>query len=62
VLHGPEERSQELLGRAHVNFLRDEGPERMGDHRDNYDRLAQIKAARDPDTAFRASHDIAPRT
>jgi FAD/FMN-containing dehydrogenase len=49
-------------GGAYVNFLMDEGPERVqATYRDNYDRLARIKAARDPDNVFHVNQNIAPR-
>jgi FAD/FMN-containing dehydrogenase len=49
-------------GGAYVNFLMDEGPERVqATYRDNYDRLAEMKAACDPDNVFHVNQNIAPR-
>jgi FAD/FMN-containing dehydrogenase len=40
----------------------DEGQERVrASYRGNYDRLAQIKAAYDPDNAFRVNQNIHPK-
>jgi FAD/FMN-containing dehydrogenase len=48
-------------GGAYVNFMMDEGQERVqATYRDNYDRLAQIKAAYDPDNVFRVNQNIQP--
>ena len=48
-------------GGGYVNFLMDEGQERVrATYRDNYDRLARAKAAYDPDNAFRINQNIAP--
>lgn len=52
-------------GGAYVNMMMDEGQERVrASYRDNYDRLARIKADRDPDNLFRLNQNIqpAPRT
>jgi FAD/FMN-containing dehydrogenase len=49
-------------GGGYVNFLMDEGPERVrATYRDNYDRLARVKAAYDPGNQFRVNQNIAPR-
>jgi putative flavoprotein involved in K+ transport len=49
-------------GGAYVNFLMDEGRERVqATYGDNYDRLARIKASRDPDNVFHVNQNIAPR-
>ena len=49
-------------GGAYVNMMMDEGQERVrASYRDNYDRLAQIKAKYDPDNLFRVNQNIEPR-
>jgi hypothetical protein len=49
-------------GGGFVNFLMDEGEARVrATYRDNYDRLASIKAAYDPDNVFRINQNIPPR-
>jgi FAD/FMN-containing dehydrogenase len=48
-------------GGAYVNMMMDEGQERVrASYRDNYDRLAQIKATYDPDNVFRVNQNIEP--
>ena len=48
-------------GGAYVNFMMDEGQERVqATYRHNYDRLAQIKATYDPDNVFRVNQNIRP--
>ena len=48
-------------GGAYVNMMMDEGSERVrASYRDNYDRLARIKADYDPDNFFRVNQNIAP--
>ena len=48
-------------GGAYVNFMMDEGQERVrATYRDNYDRLARIKAQYDPDNVFRVNQNIHP--
>ena len=48
-------------GGAYVNMMMDEGQERVrASYRDNYDRLAQIKASYDPDNVFRINQNIEP--
>jgi hypothetical protein len=48
-------------GGAYVNMMMDEGQERVrASYRDNYDRLARIKAAYDPDNLFRVNQNIQP--
>jgi FAD/FMN-containing dehydrogenase len=48
-------------GGAYVNMMMDEGQERVrASYRDNYDRLASIKAAYDPDNTFRVNQNIQP--
>ncbi len=52
-------------GGAYVNMMMDEGQERVrASYRDNYARLARIKADRDPENLFRLNLNIhpAPRT
>jgi FAD/FMN-containing dehydrogenase len=49
-------------GGAYVNMMMEEGQERVRDsYRDNYDRLAQIKATYDPDNLFRVNQNIQPK-
>jgi FAD/FMN-containing dehydrogenase len=50
-------------GAVYLNFVGDEGAERVvaGVGRENYDRLAKIKAEYDPDNLFHMNHNIAPR-
>ncbi|MGW5866626.1 FAD-binding oxidoreductase [Streptomyces sp. NPDC055239] len=48
-------------GGAYVNMMMDEGQERVrASYRDNYARLAQVKAAYDPDNVFRLNQNIEP--
>ena len=48
-------------GGAYVNFMMDEGQERVkATYRDNYDRLAQAKATYDPENVFRVNQNIQP--
>jgi FAD/FMN-containing dehydrogenase len=48
-------------GGAYVNFLMEEGQERVrATYRDNYDRLARVKAQYDPDNVFRINQNIHP--
>jgi hypothetical protein len=49
------------MGGAYVNFMMDEGPERVrATYRDNHDRLAAIKAGYDPDNVFHVNQNIRP--
>ena len=49
------------MGGAYVNFMMDEGQERVrATYRDNYDRLARIKARYDPDNLFHVNQNIDP--
>jgi hypothetical protein len=49
-------------GGAYVNMMMDEGQERVrASYRDNYDRLARVKATYDPDNLFRVNQNIAPK-
>jgi hypothetical protein len=48
-------------GGAYVNMMMDEGQERVqASYRDNYDRLARIKAIYDPANLFRVNQNIRP--
>jgi FAD/FMN-containing dehydrogenase len=48
-------------GGAYVNMMMDEGQERvMAAYRDNYPRLAQVKAKYDPHNLFRVNQNIRP--
>ena len=48
-------------GGAYVNFMMDEGQERVkATYRDNYDRLAEIKNKYDPTNLFRVNQNIRP--
>jgi FAD/FMN-containing dehydrogenase len=48
-------------GGAYVNFLMDEGEERVAaSYRDNYKRLAEIKQKYDPENLFRMNQNIRP--
>ncbi len=48
-------------GGAYVNFMMDEGQERVqATYRDNYDRLARVKAAYDPTNLFHINQNIRP--
>jgi hypothetical protein len=48
-------------GGAYVNMMMDEGQERVrAAYRDNYDRLAQVKAKYDPNNLFRVNQNIQP--
>jgi hypothetical protein len=48
-------------GGAYVNMMMDEGEERVrASYRDNYDRLARIKAQYDPENLFRVNQNIKP--
>ena len=49
-------------GGAYVNMMMDEGQERVrASYRENYDRLARIKATYDPDNVFRVNQNIEPQ-
>jgi hypothetical protein len=48
-------------GGAYVNMMMDEGQERVrASYRENYDRLARIKATYDPENVFRVNQNIQP--
>jgi len=49
------------MGGAYVNFMMDEGQDRVkATYRDNYERLAKVKAKYDPDTGLHANQNIKP--
>jgi FAD/FMN-containing dehydrogenase len=51
------------MGGAYVNFMMDEGQDRIrATYRDNYDRLATIKARYDPTNLFHVNQNIHPAT
>jgi FAD binding domain-containing protein/berberine-like enzyme len=48
-------------GGAYVNMMMDEGQERVrASYRDNYERLASVKATYDPSNVFRVNQNIQP--
>ncbi|WP_336713417.1 FAD-binding oxidoreductase [Arthrobacter sp. USHLN218] len=48
-------------GGAYVNFMMDEGPERIrASYRENFERLARVKAQYDPDNVFHINQNIPP--
>jgi hypothetical protein len=48
-------------GGAYVNMMMEEGDDRVrASYKDNYPRLAQIKAHYDPDNLFRVNQNIKP--
>jgi FAD/FMN-containing dehydrogenase len=50
------------MGGSYVNFMMEEGQERVrATYRQNYDRLAQIKAQYDPDNVFHVNQNIKPK-
>ena len=56
-----EELHPTSAGGAYVNFLMNEGQDRvMASYRGNYDRLAQIKDRYDPDNMFHINQNIQP--
>jgi FAD/FMN-containing dehydrogenase len=52
------------IGAVYLNFIGDEGEERIvaGYGRENYERLAAVKAEYDPDNVFHLHHPIRPLT
>jgi FAD/FMN-containing dehydrogenase len=56
-----EELHPTSAGGAYVNFLMDEGQDRVKSaYRGNYDRLAQVKRRYDPDNTFHVNQNIHP--
>jgi FAD/FMN-containing dehydrogenase len=50
-------------GGTYVNFLTEEGDERIhAAYRDNYRRLVEIKRRWDPDNVFRINKNISPQS
>jgi FAD/FMN-containing dehydrogenase len=51
-----------VTGDVYLNFIGDEGQDRLvaGYGKQNYDRLAKVKARYDPDNLFRHNHNIQP--
>jgi FAD/FMN-containing dehydrogenase len=48
-------------GGAYVNFMMEEGQERVRtSYRDNYDRLVAIKSRYDPKNLFRVNQNLRP--
>ena len=48
-------------GGAYVNFMMEEGQERVqATYRGNYERLTKVKAAYDPDNFFSVNQNIRP--
>jgi FAD/FMN-containing dehydrogenase len=58
----PRRRPPWATGAVYLNFIGDEGTERIvaGLGQDNYDRLAAIKADYDPENVFHLNHNITP--
>lgn len=49
-------------GGAYVNFLMDEGQDRVrASYRENYHRLTEVKSAYDPENTFRVNQNIVPQ-
>ena len=49
-------------GGAYINFMMEEGDDRIkATYRDNYKKLAEIKAKYDPDNLFRVNQNIKPQ-
>lgn len=49
------------MGGAYLNFMMDEGQERVqATYRENYERLAKIKAKYDPGNFFHVNQNIKP--
>lgn len=56
-----EELHPTSAGGAYVNFMMDEGAERVrASYRDNYDRLTRVKAQYDPSNLFHVNQNIKP--
>ncbi len=63
--NGPSDYWEELhptsAGGAYINFMMDEGQDRIkASYRGNYDRLAQVKDRYDPDNIFHVNQNIQP--
>jgi len=57
-----EDLHQFSMGGAYVNFMMDEGQDRVrATYRENYDRLASIKAKYDPKNTFHVNQNIKPK-
>jgi FAD/FMN-containing dehydrogenase len=51
-----------LVGGAYVNFLMEEGTDRLkATYRDNYERLVAAKTRYDPGNLFRVNQNIKPQ-
>jgi FAD/FMN-containing dehydrogenase len=49
------------MGGAYINMIMDEGHDRVrSSYRENYDRLARIKAQYDPQNLFQVNQNIKP--
>jgi FAD/FMN-containing dehydrogenase len=49
------------MGGAYLNMIMDEGADRVKlSYRNNYDRLASVKAQYDPENVFRVNQNIPP--
>ena len=58
---GNNHHGQEHCGGAYVNFMMDEGEDRVkATYRDNYERLLAIKNTYDPTNLFRVNQNIKP--
>jgi FAD/FMN-containing dehydrogenase len=58
-----EELHPTSAGGAYINFIMDEGPERVrSSYLGNYDRLAELKALYDPQNVFHVNQNIQPAT
>jgi FAD/FMN-containing dehydrogenase len=56
-----EELHPTSAGGGYVNFLMDEGEDRVrAAYRDNYPRLARVKATYDPENFFHVNQNIEP--
>ncbi len=57
-----EELHPSSAGGAYVNFMMDEGPQRVrASYRANYDRLAEVKARYDPQNLFHVNQNVPPQ-
>jgi FAD/FMN-containing dehydrogenase len=56
-----EELHPTSAGGAYINFMMDEGRDRVrASYRQNYDRLAEVKRRYDPDNTFHINQNIPP--